>query len=41
MVIVPAPDSNSDDGALTLAAAPGIADDLIALLRAAGGLEAL
>ncbi|MEC4614062.1 inositol monophosphatase [Tsukamurella tyrosinosolvens] len=41
VVIVPAPDSSSDDGALTLAAAPGIADDLIALLRAAGGLEAL
>lgn len=41
VVIVPAADSTSDDGALTLAAAPGIADGLIALLREAGGLEAL
>ncbi len=41
VVIVPAPDSTSDDGALTLAAAPGIAEELIGVLRAAGGLEAL
>ncbi|NMD56073.1 inositol monophosphatase [Tsukamurella conjunctivitidis] len=41
VVIVPASDSTSADGALTLAAAPGIADELIALLRAAGGLDAL
>ncbi|GAA1073637.1 inositol monophosphatase family protein [Tsukamurella spumae] len=37
-VIVPRPDSSSADGALTLAAAPGIADRLIAALEAAGGL---
>ncbi len=40
-VIVPAPDSTSADGALTLATAPGIADGVIALLRDAGGLDAL
>ncbi|ADG78493.1 Inositol-1-monophosphatase OS=Tsukamurella paurometabola (strain ATCC 8368 / DSM / CCUG 35730/ CIP 100753 / JCM 10117 / KCTC 9821 / NBRC 16120 / NCIMB 702349 / NCTC 13040) OX=521096 GN=Tpau_1880 PE=3 SV=1 [Tsukamurella paurometabola] len=40
-VIVPAPDSTSDQGALTLAAAPGIAEQLIEILRAAGGLENL
>ncbi|WP_414929912.1 inositol monophosphatase family protein [Tsukamurella pulmonis] len=41
VVIVPAADSSSADGALTLAAAPGIAEALIELLRSAGGLEAL
>ncbi|MBS4100449.1 inositol monophosphatase [Tsukamurella paurometabola] len=41
VVIVPPANSTSADGALTLAAAPGIADELIALLRGAGGLEAL
>lgn len=41
VVIVPGPDSASADGALTFAAAPGIADSLIELLRSAGGLEPL
>ncbi|WP_197466852.1 inositol monophosphatase family protein [Tsukamurella pseudospumae] len=40
-VIVPRPDSSSADGALTLAAAPGIADRLIAALAAVGGLQNL
>ncbi|GAB3126401.1 inositol monophosphatase family protein [Tsukamurella serpentis] len=40
-VIVPGPDSNSDDGALTLAVAPAIADRFIEILRGAGGLENL
>lgn len=41
IVRVPAPDSTSGDGALTMAAAPGIADALVDLLRTSGGLEAL
>ncbi|BDH57138.1 hypothetical protein MTP03_20770 [Tsukamurella sp. PLM1] len=40
-VIVPAHDSTSADGALTLAVAPGIADRVIAILRDAGGLDDL
>ncbi|CAM3740425.1 inositol monophosphatase family protein [Tsukamurella strandjordii] len=40
-VIVPAPDSRSEEGALTVAVAPGIADEFIEILRAAGGLDAL
>lgn len=40
-VIVPGPNSTSAEGALTLAAAPAIADEVIEILRDAGGLENL
>ncbi|WP_019203240.1 inositol monophosphatase family protein [Tsukamurella sp. 1534] len=41
VVVVPAVSSTSADGALTFAAAPGVADRMIEILRAAGGLENL
>ncbi|MFT3715048.1 MAG: inositol monophosphatase family protein [Gordonia sp. (in: high G+C Gram-positive bacteria)] len=38
-VVVPSADSRSADGHLTIAAAPGIADDLFTLIRTAGGWD--